>query len=71
MAAVSVDAQNRLNIMLNPRIWTLKEVASILRISERWLNEWLRRNPADETGEPFYKSDPIPQMERTRKRSNG
>jgi hypothetical protein len=44
------------------RIMTLEEAAHALRKSKRWLNDWLRRNPADKFGEPYYA-----QLSRTRR----
>jgi hypothetical protein len=36
-----------------PRL-TIDEVAAELRKTPRWLKEWLRANPADNDGEPYY-----------------
>lgn len=33
---------------------TTSEAAQSLRKSPRWLLEWLRKHPADKTGEPYY-----------------
>src|ERR1019366_9117419 len=38
--------------MSHPR--TLPETAAMLRKSPRWLREWLRTNPVDPEGEPYY-----------------
>jgi len=34
--------------------YTVEEAAKIMRKTERWLNEWLRANPVDSNGEPFF-----------------
>jgi hypothetical protein len=36
------------------RALTLNEAAAELRKTERWLKEWLAKNPVDEAGMPFY-----------------
>lgn len=33
---------------------TLDEAAESLRKTPRWLLEWLRKHPADKTGEPYF-----------------
>src|SRR5215470_14252400 len=35
--------------------YILKEVASRLRKSERWLWDWLKKNPHDRDGRPFFR----------------
>jgi hypothetical protein len=37
-----------------PRILTLTEAAAELRISKRWLADWLNHHPVDAAGVPFY-----------------
>jgi hypothetical protein len=45
---MTVAAQN----ISHPLI--LSEVASLLRKSPRWLRDWLRANPKDANGEPYF-----------------
>lgn len=36
------------------KLYTEAEIAARLHRSRRWLLEWLRENPTDATGQPFY-----------------
>jgi len=38
-----------------PHFYILKEVASALRKSERWLWDWLKKHPQDRDGRPFFR----------------
>jgi hypothetical protein len=40
--------------MTRRRAQTLQEAAEQLRKSPRWLQDWLRTNPMDREGEPYY-----------------
>jgi hypothetical protein len=35
-------------------VYTIAEAAAVLRKTPRWLVNWLRDNPVDATGTPFY-----------------
>jgi hypothetical protein len=35
-------------------VYTMDEAAKRLRMSRRWLQNWLRDHPLDERGRPFY-----------------
>ena len=35
-------------------LYTLEQVARLLHKSPRWFKTWLRQNPTDRHGEPFY-----------------
>jgi hypothetical protein len=37
-----------------PKLYTEAEIAARLHRSKRWLLEWLRENPTDASGRPFY-----------------
>lgn len=37
-----------------PRLFTMDEAAGEMRVSRRWLGEWLRENPTSEYGRPHY-----------------
>ena len=52
--AVMVAIANRL---WGPRLmvlYTIDQAAALLRVSRRWLQDWLRDHPADAAGQPFY-----------------
>ena len=40
--------------MINDSLLSLEDVADRLHKSARWLRDWLRKNPADPNGDPFY-----------------
>src|SRR6516164_5555243 len=41
-------------VVINNDIFSLENVANQLQKSPRWLKNWLRKNPADQNGDPFY-----------------
>lgn len=38
-----------------PRNKLIREAARDLRKGERWLRDWLKRNPCDQNSEPYYR----------------
>lgn len=36
------------------KAFTVEEAAEALRKTPRWLRDWLRSNPADKSGEPYF-----------------